>query len=151
MKTIKEELIDFKRLQFYESDFWIWQIHENQSYLGRIILMLKRDLDLSCAFCTDQEWLSLKSNFALYEEFLNSVFRPDRYNYGQLGNIFPQLHFHIVPRYKSNRSWNSIEFQDLKWGRNWSPSPKSPITVEDTYNFSSWLKEKFKHYLVKQK
>ncbi len=36
---------------------------------------------------------------------LARVFRPDKMNYELLGNKMPHLHWHLIPRYKSEPSW----------------------------------------------
>src|SRR5262245_39186442 len=33
------------------------------------------------------------------------VCQPDRMNYASLGNVVPHLHWHLVPRYKSDPRW----------------------------------------------
>lgn len=142
--------MNFQRLQFHESRFWIWQVHENQSYLGRVVLLLKRDTHESCAHCTPEEWSDLRLQFQLYERFISSLFTPDRMNYGQLGNIFNRLHFHLVPRYETSRTWDGIEFHDHNWGKNWAPTPKSPLTEEQAYKFADWLREEFQAFLSKE-
>jgi diadenosine tetraphosphate (Ap4A) HIT family hydrolase len=36
-----------------------------------------------------------------------STVRPDRMNYVSLGNVVPHLHWHLVPRYRSDPRWGS--------------------------------------------
>lgn len=129
----------FDQLELLAGDDWIWQLHENQSYLGRMILRLRRETTHSLATCTREEWDSLQTHLRAYETFLSRLFSPDRYNYCQLGNIYEQLHVHAIPRYRSLRSWCSYEFHDRRWGRNWPPAPVSPLTQEATYQFAKWL------------
>lgn len=143
-------MTDFARLEVHESDHWVWQVHENQSYIGRLVFRLKRNLDLSCAHCTEVEWSSLRFEFLRYERFMESLFSPDRFNYGQLGNVYPQLHFHGVPRYRESRCWGSCRFVDSRWGRNWSPSPASPLSLPQTYDFAAWFRQKLEEFLVSE-
>src|SRR5438128_1689057 len=102
--------IQYARLEVYELDGWIWQVHENQSYLGRMILRLARAETGSLVQCTNTEWASLLENIRRYEDILKLLFSPDRFNYCQLGNIYSQLHMHAVPRYASSRSWRGKTF-----------------------------------------
>jgi diadenosine tetraphosphate (Ap4A) HIT family hydrolase len=143
MKTHAAFNIDYGRLEIFSDRDWVWQAHENQAYLGRIIFRLKRADLGSLAHCMPHEWLSLHRCIAAYESVLTSLFQPDRFNYGQMGNSYHQLHVHAVPRYASLRSWREIQFTDLRWGNNWSPTPKSPIDPEQTYQFASFLR----HYI----
>lgn len=132
--------IDFNRLELFSRDGWVWQLHENQSYLGRVIFRLERTEENSVAYCNEDEWLALHSTIRRFEKCWNTLFQPDRYNYGQLGNIYRQLHVHAVPRYAEPRTWSGKTFQDMRWGRNWSPSPPSPLSQEDTYSFAASLR-----------
>jgi len=36
---------------------------------------------------------------------LFDVFRPDKINYELLGNMVPHMHWHLVPRFASEKSW----------------------------------------------
>ena len=38
-------------------------------------------------------------------EALSQVFKPDKMNYELLGNKMPHLHWHLIPRYKSEPMW----------------------------------------------
>lgn len=138
------DAIDFPLLEVRSTTNWIWQIHENQAYLGRLVLRLKRPLIASLAQCTKQEWRDLHKQLLEYERVATELFRPDRFNYGQLGNVYPQLHVHAIPRYETPRQWRETRFLDQRWGENWSPSPNSPLSIEDTYEFARWMKRRLR-------
>lgn len=36
---------------------------------------------------------------------LNKVLKPDKMNYALLGNYIPHLHWHLIPRYKTESTW----------------------------------------------
>lgn len=132
--------IEFARLEIRRLGSWIWQVHENQSYLGRMIIRLNRPETLSLSQSTSEEWLSLHENIRAFEKLLLRLFSPDRFNYAQMGNVYPQLHVQAVPRYASKRVWNGRAFYDKKWGENWAPTPRSPLTLNETYQFAHWLR-----------
>jgi len=132
----------FEDLELFASQYWIWQLHENQSYLGRMILRLRRETHESLASCRNEEWGSLHLHLRAYESFLSRLFSPDRHNYCQLGNIYEQLHVHAIPRYKTSRRWSSFEFNDRRWGRNWPPAAPSPLSPNATYEFAKWLRKR---------
>jgi diadenosine tetraphosphate (Ap4A) HIT family hydrolase len=44
------------------------------------------------------------------------LFAPDLYNHAFLMNEDRQVHLHVVPRYKSERSWSGETFTDQHWG-----------------------------------
>lgn len=138
-ETLQKPRIDYARLQVYRLGTWVWQVHENQSYLGRMILRLDRPETRSLSYCSKDEWISLHENIRAYERFVQELFSPDRLNYSQMGNEYPQLHVQAVPRYASDRTWRQRIFQDKNWGRNWAPTPRSPLAVQETYDFALWL------------
>lgn len=135
--------VDFSRLEVYSSRSWTWQVHENQYYLGRFIFKLNRPLTDSVARCSTEEWLELHTQIQRYEANLGVLFCPDRFNYGQLGNVYPQLHVHAVPRYRQSRSWKKYRFTDERWGANWAPTPTSPLALEELYVFRDWVAARF--------
>lgn len=132
--------VDYGRLTIHISRFWIWRLHPNQSYLGRTLFVLRRDLQTSCAECTEAEWISLRLQLVRYERFMAGLFQPDRFNYSQLGNEWPHVHVHAIPRYETSRQWEGVEFKDTRWGKNPSPKPASPITIEETYRLATLLR-----------
>jgi len=131
--------IDYGSLEVHKLGGWIWQVHENQSYLGRMILRLSRPEMASLSHCTADEWMSLQENIRSYEALLSELFSPDRFNYSQMGNIYPQLHVQAVPRYAAKRTWRGRIFEDKNWGDNWAPTPRSPLSIEDTYELAHWF------------
>jgi diadenosine tetraphosphate (Ap4A) HIT family hydrolase len=63
------------------------------------------------AFCED-----LRSS----SRAIRAAMQPDLMNYELLGNSHPQLHWHIIPRYRS----------DLRWGRPiWEEWPRNEFKV----------------------
>jgi diadenosine tetraphosphate (Ap4A) HIT family hydrolase len=135
---------DYIRLEVHRFGPWVWQVHENQSYLGRLIFRLDRAETGSLSRCTRAEWLSLHENIVAYEDVVLRLFSPDRLNYSQMGNVYAQLHVQAVPRYKTERMWRSKVFKDNNWGRNWAPTPRSPLTLEETYEFANWFQEEMR-------
>lgn len=43
---------------------------------------------------------------------LTDLFQPDKINVGALGNLVPQLHIHVIARFRSDSTW-----PDPVWGR----------------------------------
>lgn len=141
--------VDYARLEIHCLGSWIWQVHENQSYLGRMIIRLRRPEIRSLSHCTLDEWLSLHQNIQVYESIVQELFSPDRLNYSQMGNTYPQLHVQAVPRYASDRTWGRWIFRDENWGLNWAPTPPSPLTLQETYDFASWFRAEIRTRVTK--
>lgn len=51
-----------------------------------------------------QQTLLLK-NINFVSKLLEKNFNPDKINIGALGNVVPQLHIHIICRYRGDRAW----------------------------------------------
>lgn len=125
-----------------ETSCWTWSLFPNQSYLGRLQLTLRRECHGSLASATDEEWADLRNSLRAYERVLSELFRPDRFNYVQLGNVWPQVHVHAIPRYAGERSWEGTAFSDVRWGDVPLPEPPSPLGPEATNRFHSWLQSR---------
>jgi diadenosine tetraphosphate (Ap4A) HIT family hydrolase len=122
-----QHLADFDRLIVKKYPLWTLYLSEHQYYLGRCYLALNREGNLDpFSDCTDEEWAELR---AIIKECLQPallrLFSPDMLNYGNLRNVWPHCHWHIVPRYATPRTFEGIEFLDAHWGSKWSPYDKS--------------------------
>jgi diadenosine tetraphosphate (Ap4A) HIT family hydrolase len=49
--------------------------------------------------------LALTEEVALLSRALCEVFRPDKLNIATLGNLVPQLHVHVIARFRSDAAW----------------------------------------------
>jgi diadenosine tetraphosphate (Ap4A) HIT family hydrolase len=139
--------MDYLRLNIRQSRHWSWYVHENQCYLGGIVVVLNRISSGSLIDCTHEEWMALRNELSLYENFLSDLFSPDRFNYTQMGNEWEQLHVHAIPRYRSPRTWNGIVVSDMRWGQNPSPKPVPPLAETDVYIFSKFMMERLDNFL----
>jgi diadenosine tetraphosphate (Ap4A) HIT family hydrolase len=103
--------------------YWTLMVHPNQSYLGRAICYLNTYKE-SLVELTQEEYLELLEIIRKYQTALTKLWRPDGWNYAQLGNVVPHLHVHFIPRYKEPRTWEGITFVDERWGKHYAPAPK---------------------------
>ena len=105
---------------------WLLKVHLNQGYLGRMLLICKRDSALDLADATDAERDELFSILRTLRRALlarSSPFSADWMNYAFLGNDFRHLHAQIVPRYQHPRTFCGIEFSDPLWGQHYKSFP----------------------------
>lgn len=70
----------------------------------------------------EQEELLKEIN--LVSTFLEQEFSPDKLNIGSLGNMVPQLHIHIIARFKGDKAWPGAIWgakagKDLEVIENW--------------------------------
>lgn len=57
---------------------------------------------------------------------LSNLLSPDKINIGALGNIVPQLHIHVIARFRLDAAWpNSV------WGSH-PPTPYKPSLLKET-------------------
>lgn len=110
---------DYSHLLIKDFTYWTLNIHENQGYLGRCVLLCKRADALDLAEATPEEQKELFELLPKIKKALYDAFQPDWYNYSFLGNGFKHLHGHIIPRYASPRIFEGVTFEDKRWGHNW--------------------------------
>ena len=124
-----------------ETSQWAWRVFDNQAHLGHMVFIARRETEGSLVDCSSTEWQNLHFEMALYERVLTELFAPDRFNYGQFGNVWAQLHVHAYPRYRAAPEWNGTAFPDAQWGAPPIPEPPSPLQAEALEAFAAWLKD----------
>ncbi|MFC3162753.1 HIT family protein [Ciceribacter thiooxidans] len=135
--------VDFARMDVCESEHWQTRLHFNQSYLGRCLVIAKRVSDTSLATCSDEEYHDLRCVLQRYERVVGAAFQPARFNYTQLGNEWPQLHVHAIPRYDTPRQWKHYAISDTRYHQNPSPKPPPPVPLEEAYAIAAHLRALF--------
>lgn len=80
-------------------------LDRNQAYRGHCVLIY----DLGHATRIDQlsaeQWLALAADIQTAETAIFRTFQPDHMNVESLGNVMPHLHWHLIPRFKSDGRW----------------------------------------------
>lgn len=128
-------MIDYEELKIGSSTHWDIYLHENQCYLGRVVILLKQEEGV-------EDFLSIKD--AVRDEFfeigqkakaaLNTLFKPDKMNYAALSNVFEKIHVHCIPRYKEPREFSGTIFKDKRFGQNYAPYDRS-FVIDTTILF----------------
>lgn len=110
-----------KRFQVYESTFWSVFLSDEQDYIGRCILVLKRHCS-SMAELTDDEWKELRDLICKVETCLKTVLGATLCNWSCLMNSFykesepnPHLHIHVRPRYDKPVMVNGSAYIDSEF------------------------------------
>jgi diadenosine tetraphosphate (Ap4A) HIT family hydrolase len=122
--------MNHEQLKIKEFKYWDLYLHQNQCYLGRSVIWLKRE------GVTDLMELPVEEQTELFvigkqvKEVLTKLFQPDLFNWASLGNITNHLHLHVIPRYKRVRNFDGTDFIDERWGQNYSPYNKDFILSE---------------------
>jgi diadenosine tetraphosphate (Ap4A) HIT family hydrolase len=70
----------------------------------------------------------LMSELCRASQALSNLLSPDKINIGALGNIVPQLHIHVIARFRLDAAWpNAV------WGSH-PPIPYKPKLLKETQN-----------------
>jgi diadenosine tetraphosphate (Ap4A) HIT family hydrolase len=97
-----------------EFEHWLVLLRPAQVTLGSLVLVCTDPADrfgaISAAASAE---LQLASN--AIESALAVSFAHDKINYLMLMMVDPDVHFHVLPRYESARSFAGSEFRDRFW------------------------------------
>jgi diadenosine tetraphosphate (Ap4A) HIT family hydrolase len=94
---------------------WTFAVNRNQDLLGKMMIVLERP----CSAVIDlqpSEWAELHAELRQLVPALTRRFAPDQFNFSFLMNQDAQVHLHVIPRYRSQRTWRGQIFDDPNWG-----------------------------------
>lgn len=101
---ICENLHQPKDLVLYESKTSLAKLNPDQLFRGYTFLVLKwHEEELHNLSAKNRK--SFLEDMSLVGTSLAAALKPDKMNYELLGNAQPHLHWHIVPRYKTDPMW----------------------------------------------
>jgi len=127
---------ELEKVQIKKFNYWTVYLHPNQSYLGRVYIMLNRHGPGDTTELTKEEWEESKEIMDKITKSLKFLYNPDLISYLVLQNKDRNhFHFHIMPRYKDKRSMYGEDFLDEMWGEENIPfgpipSPKNKPSEE---------------------
>lgn len=120
-----------------EYQHWAVEVSYRQHTLGCFIIFAKRSIE-KFSELNDEELIELKSIMKAVETIMSRIseFKPDRYNYLQLGNALHHLHFHGIPRYASERTFLDKTWSDNTWGKPtfWKTTDESHEVIRSIKN-----------------
>ena len=94
--------------------YWVLSLRPIQLTLGSMILTLKRE----CSGLGDlksEETMELATIFNEIESNVKQFLRFNKINYLALMMVDDQVHFHVLPRYATEREFCSFKFLDQAW------------------------------------
>lgn len=100
--------MDSKNSFIKEYNHWTLHLHENQCYLGRTYLWAKRKDALDFFDMIKEEQKEFFAIGKAWKKTMDHLFKPGWYNYAALGNVNAHLHLHCIPRYTSQRNFESM-------------------------------------------
>ena len=140
-----------KRFQMYDGEFWCVFLSDEQDYIGRCILVLKRHCG-SLSELTDDEWEELHNLVCKIEACLKAVLGATLCNWSCLMNDFykeaapdPHLHIHVRPRYDEPVILNGSVYIDGEFGHHYATNKSGAISAEDKEEIFTRLYEWLKH------
>ena len=136
-----------KRFQVYEGTSWSVILSDEQDYIGRCILVLKRHCG-SLPELTDDEWEELRKLVCKVETCLKTVLGATLCNWSCLLNNFykapepdPHLHIHVRPRYDKLVIVNGSTYIDSEFGHHYALKKSGSISDKDREEVFTRLKE----------
>ena len=112
--------MDYETLKIKEYNYWGIYLYENQYYLGRCVVWCKRENVIDFFDMTQEEREEFFTITKNLRDTLRKLFHPDLMNYASLANVVRHLHLHVIPRYKDKRTFEGFEFNDERWGKNYT-------------------------------
>ena len=91
-------------LVFFESPTSIGKLNPDQFFRGYSFVTLKWHME-ELYHLTDKERKSFLEDMSTVARALSDAFKPDKMNYELLGNGMPHLHWHLIPRFKTDQFW----------------------------------------------
>ena len=97
---------NFLKSSYYISDLKLCTIRliDNQKFPW-IILIPKRKNITDISELNSKDQLLLMKEIVYCSKLMKKVFKTKKLNVEKIGNIVPQLHVHIIARYKNDSSW----------------------------------------------
>ncbi len=80
------------------------KLNPDQAFEGYTFLTLKWHEE-ELYRLVDKDRKQFLDDMSLVAAALSKAFKPDKMNYELLGNSMPHLHWHLVPRYRSDPMW----------------------------------------------
>ena len=97
-----------------ELDHWVILLRPAQVTLGSLVLAAKSDATAYAALPPDA-FAEQALAVARIERALAAFCDYERINYLMLMMVDPHVHFHVIPRYSTQRTWHGIDFPDAGW------------------------------------
>jgi diadenosine tetraphosphate (Ap4A) HIT family hydrolase len=97
-----------------EFDFWTVLLRPVQVTLGSLVLVCREPV-AHFGQISSEAAAELANAVATIESALGRAFSYDKINYLMLMMVDPDVHFHVLPRYETERSFGGQSFRDAAW------------------------------------
>lgn len=129
--------LDDWKFQIFETKYWKVDICENQEYLGRSYITLKRHSP-TLSEVTNEEWLDFKQLIITLESAFKKAFDATHFNWTCLMNdayksnpAYPHVHWHLRPRYSHEVEFTGVVFKDPEFGHHYARSKDRILNLSE--------------------
>jgi diadenosine tetraphosphate (Ap4A) HIT family hydrolase len=127
-----------KLAPLWETEHWLVILSEDQTYLGRGVISLKRRPCTTLTELRDEELVDLRNNVIVpYEAAVKKAFGAELFNWACLMNNAyqntppdPHVHWHVWPRYRNPVELEGEAFVDEYFGHYLSLDKKRSVSPE---------------------
>jgi diadenosine tetraphosphate (Ap4A) HIT family hydrolase len=105
-----------------EKPNWKIFLAPSQRYMGTCVIAIKRHCS-NLSELKDVEWIEFSRIVKEMESVLDTIFKPTLFNWScfknaafRVENPSPEVHWHLIPRYKFATEFNGIKFKDPDFG-----------------------------------
>ncbi len=111
-----------------EYEHWEIYLRHNHVTLGSLVLICKSGVE-SFHEISDDANTELHVCVTEIEKTLSKLWHYDKINYLMLMMKDPEVHFHVIPRYKDPREYAGVTLADKAWPK--APDMDNPYILED--------------------
>lgn len=105
-----------------EKNYWNIFLAPSQRYLGTCVIVIKRHCS-NLSELDDAEWIEFSRIVSEMEFVLDEIFKPTLFNWScfknaafRVENPHPEVHWHLIPRYKYEVEFQGFKFEDPNFG-----------------------------------
>lgn len=99
-----------------EYEHWYVLCRFKQVTLGSLILICKEQTD-AFSKISQESFLEFPAVVRDVEQNLKKLFQYEKINYLMLMMVDPEVHFHVIPRYSTDKEFEGVIFKDPEWPR----------------------------------
>ena len=106
---------------------WSVYLHENQCYLGRLVIWSHHEEFVDIFDLDDKALKEIVLIGRILKRTLDDLFAPDLYNWASLANVVRHQHVHLIPRYSRKVEQSGVTFTDSRWGNIYAPYDETSL------------------------
>ena len=134
---------DYKKTLVKKYGHWSLLLRKRQITLGSLILVVNEDIR-KLSDLPKEAFIEMNEIIKEVECNLKSIFGYDKINYLALMMVDPQVHFHVIPRYKDAKHFKGIEFVDKGWPALPQFDSYRELTEDQMQKLTTFLQQKWK-------